>query len=74
MNVAVPGTGDALYLSAEVCVPQLIRQRHNVTGGRRHCAALFTAVAYIRAAASKAGVPVRQACHDLGERLGHPAP
>ena len=36
--------------------------------------ALFTAVAYIRAAASRAGVPVRQACHDLSERPGHPAP
>jgi hypothetical protein len=36
--------------------------------------ALFAAVAYIRAAASRAGVPVRQACHDLGERPGHPAP
>ena len=33
--------------------------------------ALFAAVAYIRAAASRAGVPVRQ---DLGERPGHPAP
>jgi hypothetical protein len=36
--------------------------------------ALFAAVAYLRAAASRAGVPVRQACHDLGERPGHPAP
>ena len=36
--------------------------------------ALFTAVAYIRAAASRAGVPVRQACQDLGERPGHSAP
>jgi hypothetical protein len=36
--------------------------------------ALFAAVAYIRAAASRAGVPVRQACHDLGEHPGHPAP
>ena len=36
--------------------------------------ALFAAVAYIRAAASRAGVPVRQACQDLGERPGHPAP
>jgi hypothetical protein len=36
--------------------------------------ALFAVVAYIRAAASRAGVPVRQACHDLGERPGHPAP
>jgi hypothetical protein len=36
--------------------------------------ALFAAVAYIRAAASRAGVPVRQACRDLGERPGHPAP
>jgi hypothetical protein len=30
--------------------------------------ALFAAVACIRAAASRAGVPVRQACQDLGER------
>jgi hypothetical protein len=36
--------------------------------------ALFAAVAYIRAAASRAGVPVRQACQNLGERPGHPAP
>ena len=36
--------------------------------------ALFAAVAYIRAAASRAGVPVRQACQDLDERSGHPAP
>ena len=36
--------------------------------------ALFAAVAYIRASASRAGVPVRQACQDLGERPGHPAP
>jgi len=36
--------------------------------------ALYAAVAYIRAAASRAGVPVRQACHDLGQRHGHPAP
>jgi hypothetical protein len=35
--------------------------------------ALFAAVAYIRAAASRAGVPVRQACQDLSERPGHPA-
>ena len=30
--------------------------------------ALFAAVAYIRAAASRAGVPVRQACQDLAQR------
>jgi hypothetical protein len=36
--------------------------------------ALFAAVAYIRAAASRAGVPVRQACQDLSERPGHPTP
>ena len=36
--------------------------------------ALFAAVAYIRAAGSRAGVPVRQACQDLSERPGHPAP
>ena len=31
--------------------------------------ALFAAVAYIRAAASRAGVPVRQACQDLASAL-----
>jgi hypothetical protein len=36
--------------------------------------ALFATVAYIRAAASRAGVPVRQACQDLAQRHGHPAP
>jgi hypothetical protein len=36
--------------------------------------ALFAAVACIRAAASRAGVPVRQACQDLTGRPGHPAP
>ena len=36
--------------------------------------ALFAAVACIRAAASRAGVPVRQACQDLTHRPGHPAP
>ncbi len=35
---------------------------------------LFAAIAYIRAAASRAGVPVRQACQDLAQRPGHPAP
>ncbi len=36
--------------------------------------AMYAAVAYIRAAANRAGVPVRQACRELGERPGHPAP
>ena len=36
--------------------------------------ALFAAVADIRAAASRAGVPARQACQDLTGRPGHPAP
>ena len=36
--------------------------------------ALFAAVACIRAAASRAGVPVRQACQDLAQRPGHPVP
>ena len=36
--------------------------------------ALFAAVAYIRAAASRTGVPVRQACQDLAQSPGHPAP
>ena len=36
--------------------------------------ALYAAVAYIRAAASRAGVPVHQAFHDLAEPPGHPAP
>jgi hypothetical protein len=33
--------------------------------------AMYAAVAYIRAAASRAGVPVRQACQDLDEHPGH---
>jgi hypothetical protein len=36
--------------------------------------ALFAVVAYIRAAASRAGAPVRQACQDLGQSPGHPVP
>ena len=36
--------------------------------------ALFAAVAYIRAAASRAGVPVRQACQDLTQSPFRPAP
>jgi hypothetical protein len=36
--------------------------------------ALYAAVAYIRAAASRADVPVRQACHDLTQRAENPAP
>jgi hypothetical protein len=36
--------------------------------------AMYAAVAYVRAAASRAGVPVRQACQDLDERPGHSAP
>ena len=36
--------------------------------------ALFAAVAYIRAAASRAGVPIGQACQDLARQSGHPAP
>ena len=36
--------------------------------------ALFAAVACIRAAASRASVPVRQACQDLAQGPGHPAP
>jgi hypothetical protein len=35
--------------------------------------AMYAAVACIRAAASRAGVSVRQACQDLNERPGHPA-
>ncbi len=35
--------------------------------------ALFAAVAYVRAGASRAGVPVRQACQDLAQRPGPPA-
>jgi hypothetical protein len=35
--------------------------------------AMYAAIAYIRAAASRAAVPVRQACQDLNERPGHPA-
>jgi len=38
--------------------------------------ALFATVAYIRAAANQAGVPVRQVCQDLGQHQDrhHPAP
>ena len=36
--------------------------------------ALFATVAYIRAAANRAGVPVRQACQDLARHQHHPAP
>jgi hypothetical protein len=36
--------------------------------------ALFAAVACIRAAASRAGAPVRQVCQDLTQSPGHPAP
>jgi hypothetical protein len=36
--------------------------------------ALYAVVAYIRAAASRAGVPVPQACQDLNEHPSHPAP
>ena len=35
--------------------------------------ALFAAIAYIRAAASRAGVPVRQVCQELAQSRGHPA-
>ena len=35
--------------------------------------AMYAAVAYIRAAANRAGAPVRQACQDLNERSGHQA-
>jgi len=36
--------------------------------------ALYTAAAYIRAAASQAGIPVRQACQDLAHHPVHPTP
>jgi hypothetical protein len=36
--------------------------------------ALYAAVAYIRAAASQACVPVSQACQELAQRLRHSAP
>lgn len=36
--------------------------------------AMYAAVAYIRAAASRAGVPVRQACRDLDESPGDKTP
>jgi hypothetical protein len=35
--------------------------------------AMYAAAAYIRAAASRAGVPVHQACQDLDKHPGHPA-
>jgi hypothetical protein len=36
--------------------------------------AMYTAVAYVRAAANRAGVPVGQVCRDLEERPDHRAP
>jgi len=36
--------------------------------------ALFAAIAYIRAAANRASMPVRQACQQLAQGPGHPAP
>lgn len=36
--------------------------------------ALYAAIAYIRAAADKADVPVPRACHYLAQRTNHPAP
>jgi hypothetical protein len=36
--------------------------------------ALFATVAYARAVASRAGVPVRQACQDLAYCPGQPTP
>jgi hypothetical protein len=36
--------------------------------------AMYAAIAYIRAAASRAGVPVRQACQDLDESPGDQTP
>jgi hypothetical protein len=36
--------------------------------------ALYAAAAIIRAAASRAGVPVRQACEELAQRPADPAP
>jgi hypothetical protein len=36
--------------------------------------ALFATVAYLRAAASRAGVPVRQVCQDLAQLQDHLAP
>jgi hypothetical protein len=35
--------------------------------------ALFAAIAYIRDAADRASVPVRQACQQLTQRPGYPA-
>jgi hypothetical protein len=36
--------------------------------------AMYAAAAYIRAAGSRAGVSVRQACQELGEHPGHSVP
>jgi hypothetical protein len=35
---------------------------------------LSAAIAYIRAAADRTSVPVREACQQLAQRPGHPAP
>lgn len=36
--------------------------------------AMYAAVAFIRAAANRAGVPVRQSCQNLKEHPGQPEP
>ncbi len=36
--------------------------------------ALFAAIAYIRAAADRVAVPVREACQQLAQSPGYPAP
>ena len=36
--------------------------------------ALFAAIAHIRAAADRTSVPVREACQQLAQRPGYPAP
>jgi hypothetical protein len=71
--LADAGRLDTDQSGGSACVTQLIRQRRSVTGG---VAALHrpAAVACIRAAAGRAGVPVRQACQDLARRPGPPAP
>jgi hypothetical protein len=54
--------------------PDLLDQVASWQAGDFWQYAMYAAVACIRAAAGRAGVPVRQACQDLDERPGHPAP
>jgi hypothetical protein len=67
----------AVLAAAAVCggtEPDLLDEVASWQGDDFWQYAMYAAVAYIRAAASRAGVPVPQACRDLDERPGHPTP